>query len=233
MNTRFSILLIVAGLTCAAANASAKVETYDLKKVIEQVYARGGNQFKPIQRDDEPIGQLAIPVDSEMGVSYLTSAVRGHVAVGTWGLSGNHASEITKSDRTSMTVNATDDVHASIKKFLIALTKPIKLNPKAKEEEFAKKAVLTDKESGMITIVYTIEAFPVFVAGITIERARTTRSDIVQGLTRRIQQEVTPEDWSSRGDGNARVTELSGRLIVTHSAKGHIELAKKLAEWVK
>ena len=192
------------------------------------------NTFKPIQREDEPIGRLMVPDTTDYAVDVLYRSVSDHVTPRAWGLAtGENRTERTAHDKTSMTIEAPDATHAMIKKYLTALAKPIKLNPKATEEELKKKAVLTDEATETITIAYQIEQFPVSVSGIPIDRARTHRYEVVNGLLDRIRKHVTPDDWKNRSQMQIEVSEISGRLVFTHKPAGHVELAKKLAEWVK
>jgi hypothetical protein len=227
-------IVLMASLAVAADDPE-KVSTrnYALKPLFKSLYpANAGVEDRPMRGPDEPIGFVRKPGRDDESTVYLAELITAHLEQPGWKSSGGTTAEVMQAVGDVIEIRAPASMHKNVERFLNALAKPAKFNPKATADELTAAAVYVSEEMGTITLVYGLAPFPARVCGENVTN-RTSRVQVISALMERVYDNVSPGKWQNKGHRVGTLSELAGRIILTAPAETHVELAQKMQEWTK
>jgi hypothetical protein len=86
----------------------------------------------------------------------------------------------------------------------------------------------TDVPVACVTVIYNVRDLLQLQEGVDDDGA--THAEAAEALTRTITETIMPDSWRDAGGSVGAIRELSGLLIITHTADGHEEILRLLEQ---
>ena len=221
-------------------------KTYDLRRLAREIEAGSTLAVdRTFRAADERFGSNRA---ADGMIDSLDLMIRESVARNQWRKSGGKGPTATLKNGVLIVV-AAPAVHDEMRALLADIAKVAGARPgrransrtgdeKPPREKSADEKAGTEEpaakkgNAGAATIViYDIRNLPARTAGIPIRPGKTNRVEAVETLATRIQDEVLPKSWMTRGGADGNVREIGGLLIIRQSPAAHAAIQTKLAEW--